>query len=89
METKHIPNKHLTKEEREYIEIGLNQGRKFTEKAKDLFKDRRTISREIQKHRFRKNPSGFNNSKNLCKNRHECKKFDCTKEKDCYEEEIC
>ena len=89
METKHIPNKHLTKEEREYIEIGLNQGRNFTEIAKDLCKDRRTISREIQKHRFRKNPSGFNNSKNLCKNRHECKEFDCTKEKACYEEEIC
>lgn len=45
--------------------------------------------REIQKHRFRKNPGGFNNSKNLCRNRYECKKFDCTKKEKCYEEEIC
>ena len=37
METKHIPNKHLTYEERNFKEI-----------AKDLNKDRRTISREIQ-----------------------------------------
>ncbi len=89
METEHIPNKHLTYEERDFIEIGLKQGRNFTEIAKDLSKDRRTISREIQKHRFRRNPGGFNNSKNLCKNRHECKKFDCTNEKECYEEEVC
>lgn len=89
METEHKPNKHLTHEERDFIEIGLEQGRNFTEIAKDINKDRRTISREVQKHRFRKNPGGFNNSKNLCKNRHECKKFDCTKEKPCYEEEIC
>ena len=89
METKHIPNKHLTYEERNFIEIGLNNGRNFKEIAKDLNKDRRTISREIQNHRFRKNPGGFNNSKNLCKNRQECKKFDCTKKEKCYEEEIC
>lgn len=90
MRTEHIPNKHLTKEEREYIEIGLNKGRNFTEIGKDLNKDRRTISREIQKHRFRRNTSSFNNSKNLCKNRHECKKFDCSKEKNkCYEEDFC
>lgn len=48
METKHIPNKHLTYEERNFIEIGLNNGRNFKEIAKDLNKDRRTISREIQ-----------------------------------------
>ena len=45
--------------------------------------------REVRRHRFRKNPSGFNNRKNLCKNRQECKKFDCTKKEKCYEEEIC
>ena len=89
MELNKKPNKHLTYDEREFIEIGLNQGRNFTEIGKDLNKDRRTVSREILKHRFRKNPSGFNNSKNLCKNRHECKKFDCTKKMECYKEEIC
>ena len=89
MEIEHIANKHLTYEERNFIEIGLNNGRNFTEIAKDLNKNRRTIAREILKHRFRKNPSSFNNLKNLCKNRHECKRFDCSNKEKCYEEEIC
>ena len=50
------PNKHLTYDEREFIEIGLSKGRNFTQIAKDLNKDRRTISREILKHRFKKMP---------------------------------
>lgn len=86
---KHIANKHLTYEEREYIEIGLKNGRNFTEIAKDLNKNRRTIAREILKHRFKRNPGNFNNNQNLCKNRRECKKFDCTKKEKCYEEDIC
>lgn len=89
MEVEHLSNKHLTYEERNFIEIGLNYGRNFTEISKDLSKNRTTVMREIRNHRFRKNPSGFNNSKNLCKNRHECKKFDCTKSEECYEEEQC
>ena len=89
MESNHNPNKHLTYEERNFIEIGLSNGRNFTEIAKDLNKSRTTIMREVKKHRFIKNPSGFNNSKNLCKNRYECKKFDCTKKEKCYEEETC
>lgn len=89
MKNRHIPNKHLTYEEREYIEIGLNKGRNFTEIAKDLNKDRRTISREILKHKFKKMPKGFDRNENLCKMRYDCKKFDCTKEKTCYEEDIC
>ena len=89
MKEEHIPNKHLTYEERNFIEIGLNNGRNFTEIARDIKKDRRTISREIQKHRFKKTPGRFNNSGNLCKNRFECKRFDCTKKEKCYEEEIC
>jgi len=89
MEDKHIANKHLTYDEREFIEIGLNQGRNFTEIAKDLNKNQRTISREIQKHRFRKEPSKFNNRGSQCKYRHECKKYDCEKTKECYQEDIC
>ena len=89
MKTEHTPNKHLTYEERNFIEIGLNNGRSFTQIANDLNKSRTTIMREVQKHKFRKNPGGFNNTKNLCKDRHECKKFDCTKKENCYEEEIC
>lgn len=89
MEKNHVANKHLTYEEREFIEIGLKNGRNFTEIAKDLNKDRRTIAREVQKHRFKKMPSKFNNSGSLCKYRHECKKYDCSKKDKCYEEEIC
>lgn len=89
MESEHIPNKHLTYEERDFIEIGLNNGRNFTQIAKDLNKNRTTIMREVQGHKFRKTPGRFNNKQNLCKNRSECKKFDCTKKEKCYEEEIC
>ncbi len=49
MRTEHKANKHLTYEERNFIEIGLNNGRNFTEIAKDLNKNRRTIAREILK----------------------------------------
>lgn len=89
MKEEHKPNKHLTYEERNYIEIGLNQGRKFSEIARDLKKDRTTIMREVRNHRFTKRPSRFNNSNNLCKNRYDCKKFTCSKKEECYEEEIC
>lgn len=83
------PNKHLTYEEREFIEIGLNNGRNFTEIARDLKKHRTTIMREVQGHRFRKTPSKFNNAKNLCKYRRECQKYDCSTKEKCYEEERC
>lgn len=89
MEINKEPNKHLTYDERSFIEIGLNSGRNFTQIAKDLKKHRTTIMREVRMRRFRKNTSSFNNRKNLCKNRYECKKFDCTNKEKCYEEEIC
>ena len=89
MKNEHIAKKHLTYEEREYIEIGLTKGRNFTEIAKDLNKNRTTIMREIRKHRFKKMPKGFNRNENLCKNRYECKEFECRKRETCYEEDIC
>lgn len=83
-------NKHLTYEDRQYLENGLTKGRKYTDISNELEKDRRTIIREIVKHRIKRIPSSFNNSGNLCKNKLECKKFDCTKENmKCYEEVIC
>lgn len=82
--------KHLTYDNRQFLENGLNKLRKYTDIAKDLNKDRRTIIREIIQHRIKKIPSSFNNSGNLCKYKFECKKFDCTKDtKECYEEELC
>ena len=89
MEIRKEPNKHLTYDEREFIEIGLAKGRNFTQIANDLNKDRRTISREILKHRFKKMPKGFDRNENLCKNRYECKRFNCSKKDECYEEDIC
>ena len=89
MENEHVANKHLTYEERNFIEIGLKEGRNFTEIAKDINKDRRTISREVLKHRFKKKPKGFDRKENLCKDRYKCKKFDCNKKVECYEEDIC
>ena len=89
MEKEHQQNKHLTYEERNFIEIGLTNGRSFTDISNDINKNRRTISREVLKHRFKKMPSGFNNSSNLCKNRGECKKHDCNDKMPCYEEDIC
>lgn len=83
-------NKHLTYEDRQYLENGLCKNRKYTDIADDLKKNRRTIIREIRKHRIKKIPSSFNSSGNLCKNKIQCKKFNCTKESmSCYEEEVC
>jgi IS30 family transposase len=50
MEKIHLKNKHLTYEERQFIENGLNYGRNFSEISKDLNKNRTTIMREIVKH---------------------------------------
>lgn len=80
---------HLTYEERQYIEIGLDKGRGFVEISKDLNKHRTTIMREIQKHKFKKIPSSFNNSGNRCKHKFECKKFNCDQNVKCYEEDVC
>lgn len=89
MKSNHEANKHLTYEERNFIEIGLNQGRNYTEIAKDINKDRRTIAREIEKHKFKKKPGNFNGKKNFCERRFECNKFDCDEKQKCYREEIC
>ena len=89
MENNHESNKHLTYEERSFIEIGLNQGRNYTEIAKDISKDRRTIAREIEKHKFKKKPSSFNGKKSFCERRFECGKFDCDEKEKCYREEVC
>ncbi len=84
-----IKSKHLSYEEREFIEIGLNKSRNFVQIGKDIGRDRTTIAKEIVKHKFKKMPRGFVYSKNMCKDKMKCKLFDCTAEKKCYQEEIC
>lgn len=68
--------KHLTLDDRLYIEKSLNNGLSFKEIAKYLCKDPSTISKEVRLHRlddwFHKGP--FYNAKNFCVHRYHCKK---------------
>ena len=82
-------NKHLTYEERTYIESGLNNGRTITDIAISLNKDKGTISKEIKKRKIRKLPSGIVYGVNLCKHKLKCREFKCNETKSCYEEDIC
>ena len=97
-------NMHLTLDERNYIEQELMKNTSFKDIAKCLGKDPSTISREVKKHRIKKEGQsiqvGFNHCarrynchrKNICSTR--CKK-DCKQCKDCnsvcpdFEDGIC
>lgn len=72
--------KHLTLEDRNYIEQALNQNMSFKEIGKFLSKDPTTISKEVKKHKTRKEPNRFNGCGNICKHRFSCrKKYVCGK----------
>ena len=97
-------NMHLTLDERNYIEQELMKNTRFKEIAHYLGKDPSTISKEIKKHRIKKEGQsihiGFNHCarrynchrKNICSTR--CKK-ECRQCKDCnsvcpdFEDGIC
>ena len=66
--------KHLTLEDRNYIEQALNQNMTFKEIGKFLSKDPTTIAKEIKKHRIRKEPSTFNGAINVCIHRFSCRR---------------
>lgn len=66
--------KHLTLEDRNYIEQALNQNITFTEMGKYLQKDPTTISKEIKKHRIRKEGNSFHVNFNHCSKRSYCHK---------------
>lgn len=75
-------SKHLTLEDRQYIEQGLNEHKSFREIAKYLCKDPSTISKEVWKHRNVNtwNRGSFNNPYNFCIHRFHCKKTNaCSK----------
>ncbi len=76
--SKSIPgnNKHLTLEDRMYIEQSLNEGLSFREIAKYLCKDPSTISAEVMKNRIPNmwNRGSFTNPYNFCVHRFRCKK---------------
>ena len=97
--------KHMSLEDRNYIEQALNQNMSFKEISKFLCKDPTTIAKEVKKHKIRKEPNTFNNeSANVCTKRFLCDKknvcgLNCSKKcahcnkcnKFCtdFEEEIC
>ena len=65
--------KHLTLEDRNFIEQALNRDMTFKEIGKFLSKDPTTISKEVKKHRIRKEHSSFKGD-NLCANQYTCVK---------------
>ena len=76
--SKYIPGnqKHLTLEDRIYIENELNKGTSFKDIARFLCKDPTTISKEIRAHRLSDwyHKGTFYNAKNFCIHRYHCKK---------------
>ena len=75
--------KHLTLEDREYIEEALKRNLTFKEIARYLQKDPTTISKEVKKRRTTQQPSGFNNSGKLCVHVGTCDKRDICKTGKC------
>lgn len=76
--SKYIPGnqKHLTLEDRLYIEASLNNGTSFKDIARFLCKDPTTISKEIKAHRNSDwyHKGMFLNAKNFCTKRYHCSK---------------
>lgn len=66
--------KHLTLEDRNYIEQTFNQDMTFKEIAKFLSKDPTTISKEVKKHKTRKEPHRFSGCGNICGHRSSCRR---------------
>lgn len=76
--SKYIPGnqKHLTLNDRIYIENELAKGTSFKDIAAFLCKDPTTISKEVRAHRISNwyHKGTFYNSKNFCIHRYHCKK---------------
>ena len=68
--------KHLTLDDRLFIEQSLNEGQSFKEIAKYLCKDPTTISKEVKLHRSLNtwNRGSFTNPYNFCVHRFTCKR---------------
>ena len=68
--------KHLTLDDRLYIERSLDEGTSFKDISRFLCKDPTTISKEVRLHRIQNtwNRGSFNNPHNFCIHRFRCKK---------------
>ena len=77
--------KHMSEEDRDYLEEALKRKLKFVDIAKFLKKDPTTISREVKKHRIEQKPNSFNNGgHNQCAHLKSCTKRDvCGVGKNC------
>lgn len=78
-------NSHLTLDERNFIEQELAKNTSFREIAKFLSKNPTTISREVKKHRIRKEGQAIHVSFNHCAKKYNCHRHNlcnprCTKE---------
>ena len=65
-------NKHLTLDERNFIEQELSKNTTFREIAKTLGRDPTTISKEVKKHRIRKEGQAIHVGFNHCARRYNC-----------------
>lgn len=76
--SKYIPGnqKHLSLEDRKYIECSLNNGSSFKDIARFLCKDPTTISKEVKLHRVSDwyHKGSFLNAHNFCIHRYHCRK---------------
>ena len=66
---------YITYEERMEIENGLHNGKSFGQIAKELGKDRSTISREVRKHSLIERSGYGANGYNACAHRDNCTKI--------------
>lgn len=73
--------KHLTLDDRLFIENSLNNGCSFKDIARYLCKDPTTISKEVRLHRIQNtwNKGSFNNPYNFCIHRYHCRKTNVCK----------
>ena len=85
--SKYIPGnqKHLTLNDRIYIENELSKGATFKDIAAFLCKDPTTISKEVKSRRLSDwyHKGTFYNAKNFCVHRYHCKKKQMPVEKSC------
>ena len=76
--SKFIPGdqKHLTLDDRIYIENELNKGTAFKDTPRFLCKDPTTISKEVKAHRLSDwyHKGTFYNARNFCIHRYHCRK---------------
>ncbi len=69
-------SKHMTLEDRNAIEDGLNQQMPLAEIAKRIQKDRSSVSREVRGHRSVSDTSGYGRIPNRCVRRRECEVYE-------------